>query len=91
MSHLSELHIYFGYPENPLVKSVVEKSPAVEALKNNPLFKAAQMAKRVSPGILTAAAPAPPPVEAPPPIEVPSSSESSDLEVIVEEEAKPSS
>ncbi len=87
--------------DNPLVKSVVEKSPAVEALKNNPLFRAAQMAKRVSPGILTAAAPAPPPVEvpqppveveAPPPIEAPRpSATSSELEVIVEEEVKPSS
>lgn len=88
--------------ENPMVKSVVEKIPAVEALKSNPLFRAAQMAKRVSPGILSAAAPAPPPVEvpqppapveeAPPPIEAPRpSATSSELEVIVEEEVKPSS
>jgi hypothetical protein len=93
--------------ENPILKPLVEevkKNPAVEALKKNPLFRAAQLAKKVSPDILTASAPAPPPdevivpppvpVEVPPPIEVPSprpSSGSSDLEIIVEEEAKPSS
>jgi hypothetical protein len=85
--------------ENPIPKPVIEevkKFPAVEALKKNPLFRAAQMAKKVSPDVLAAAPPAPPPVEeAPPPIQLPSprssSAESSDLEVIVEEEAKPSS
>ena len=87
--------------ENPMVKSAVEevkKNPGVEALKNNPLFRAAQLARKVSPDILTAAAPAPPPVEEtppPPPIELPTSRSSSsdgELEVIVEEqEAAPSS
>ena len=62
--------------ENPMVKSVVEevkKNPAVEALKSNPLFRAAQMAKRVSPNVLAATAPVPPPVveETPsPPVEI---------------------
>ena len=80
------------------------KKTHLDAFRANPLFKAAQLAKKVSPDILAASAPAPPPVEvivlppapaeAPPPIEAPSprsSSGSSDLEVIVEEEAKPSS
>jgi hypothetical protein len=92
--------------ENPIAKKT-----HLDAFRANPLFRAAQLAKKVSPDILGASAPAPPPVEdtvpppapppesptpveAPPPIEVPSprpSSGSSDLEVIVEEEAKPSS
>jgi hypothetical protein len=56
--------------EKPVVEEV-RKFPGVEALKNNPLFKAAQLAKKMSPDV---EAPAPPPIE-----------------VIVEEEAKPSS
>lgn len=62
--------------ENPMAKTVIEevkKNPSVEALKSNPLFRAAQMAKRVSPNVLAAAAPAPPPVveETPsPPVEI---------------------
>ena len=77
-------------------KPVVEEVKKLDAFRKNPLFKAAQMARRISPNILTAEAPAPPPEEAPPPIQLPSprsssSAESSDLEVIVEEEARPSS
>lgn len=86
--------------ENPMVKSVVEevkKNPGVEALKNNPLFRAAQAVKR-APVVAIAEAPAEvavPVVEAPPPIELPSTRSSSsdgELEVIVEQqEAAPSS
>lgn len=72
------------------------KKTHLDVFRANPLFRAAQLAKKVSPDILAASAPAPPPVEVvvPPPIELPSprpSSGSSDLEVIVEEESKPSS
>ena len=81
-----------------MVKPVVEevkKLPGVEALKNNPLCRAAQLARRVSPNILAAAAPAPPPAEAPAeaPVEAPAEARvtTTELEVIVEEEAKPSS
>lgn len=91
--------------ENPMVKTGIEevkKTPAVEALKNNPLFRAAQMAKRAPvTAIAVAQLPVeqtllPPPVEItpPPPIELPTSRSSSsdgELEVIVEEGATSSS
>lgn len=86
--------------ENPIAK----KTTPLDSFRSNPLFKAAQLAKKASPDILTAAAPAPPPVEEsphiveitppPPPIELPTSRSSSsdgELEVIVEEGAAPSS
>lgn len=67
--------------ENPLVATalgMMKENPAVEALKTNPLYKAAQMAKKLSPDVLAAAAPAPPPEL------------SSELPVVVEEESKSS-
>jgi hypothetical protein len=70
--------------ENPLVKMALDeakKNPGVEALKNNPLFKAAQMARKLSPDVLAADAPAPPPELSPP-----RSSSSSEVSVVVEEE-----
>ena len=66
--------------ENPLVKPVVEEAKA--SFRANPLFKAAQLAKKVSP--------VPPPIQAPPSPQSSSDGESAKLEVIVEEEAKPS-
>lgn len=80
--------------ENPMVKSTVEeakKNPAVEMLKRNPMFKAIQMARKVSPDVLTAAAPAPPP-ELSPPRSPASSSEFIQVDVSSsDEESKPSS
>lgn len=69
--------------------------PKILTLKKNPLFKAAQLARRVSPDILATSAPSPPIIEdmmSP----IPSSdSETSKVEVVVDsssdEEAKPSS
>lgn len=68
-----------------------EKNPAVEALKTNPIYKAAQIAKKTSPDVLAAAAPAPPPELSPP--RSSSSSETSQVEVLMssDEEAKSSS
>lgn len=50
-------------PNNPLVKAAKAMevpSAVVKAITENPMIKAAQMAKRVSPDILSTAAPAPP-------------------------------
>lgn len=50
-------------PNNPLVKAANAMDVSVAVVKSiteNPMVKAAQMAKRVSPDILSAAAPAPP-------------------------------
>ena len=63
--------------ENPLVKPVVEE--AKHSFRANPLFKAAQRAK------------APTPIQAPPSPQSSSDGESTKLDVIVEEETKPSS
>lgn len=94
--------------ENPMVKTGIEeikKLPSVEALKNNPLFRAAQSAKRSPVVDVTAVEPpievtpslpveeTPAEIPPPPPIELPTSRSSSsdgELEVIVEE-AAPSS
>lgn len=79
--------------ENPMVNAAIEevkKNPAVESLKSNPMYKAAQIARRASPDILTAEAPAPPPELSPPR----SSSDTSKVEVFVDssdEESKTSS
>lgn len=62
---------------------------SLNEMKENPMIKAAQLAKIVSPNVLTAAAPAPPPELSPPRSK--SSSEVSQVEVVVEEEAKTSS
>jgi len=75
--------------ENPMVKPILEevkKSPAVEALKINPLFRAAQMMKKTLPDVSSVEVPVPPPELSPPRSDSPKP-----LEVIVEEEAKPSS
>ena len=96
--------------ENPMVKTGIEevkKTPAVEALKNNPLFRAAQAAKRAPIVAVAAVVPpaeevpppvveeSPPPVEItpPPPIELPTSrSSSSDGELeVIVEEGAASS
>jgi len=68
-----------------------DKNPAVEALKTNPMYKAAQLAKKTSPDVLAATAPAPPPELSP--ARSSSSSESSQVEVIMssDEESKSSS
>lgn len=74
--------------ENPLVKTAAEevkKLPAIEMLKTNPLFKAAQLAKKIAPDVSTSAVPEPPPELSP--SRSPSLSDTS----IVVEEAKPSS
>ena len=78
--------------ENPLVDGV-KKISGVEALKHNPLFRAAQLAKKaVQPVVEAPPTPSPPLAEeAPPPIGIPISPTNLELEVIVEEEAKPSS
>lgn len=91
--------------ENPMLKPLeaiqesinvdppeeVKKNPAVEALKRNPIFKALQMARKVSPNGLTAEAPAPPPMDSSD-SECSTTSASSRVEVVVEdEETKPSS
>lgn len=50
--------------ENLVLKTIeglVKDSSAVESLKTNPMYKAAQIAKMLSPNILNSAAPAPPP------------------------------
>lgn len=50
-------------PNNPLVKAVKTMEVPIAVVKSiteNPMIKAAQMAKRVSPDILSASAPAPP-------------------------------
>lgn len=79
--------------ENPLIKAAVEeikKNPAIESLKSNPMYKAAQIARRASPDVLTAEAPAPPPELSP----SRSSSNTSRVEVFVDssdEESKTSS
>lgn len=74
--------------ENP---TEVKKPSPMETMRRNPMFKALQMAKKVSPGGLTAAAPAPPPELTPPR----SPAESIDfIQVDVptsDEESKPSS
>lgn len=81
--------------ENPMVKAVIEevkKNPSIEALKNNPMFRAAQIARRASPDILTTEAPAPPPELSPP--RSSSDSDTSKVEVFVDssdEESKTSS
>jgi hypothetical protein len=62
-----------------------EMKNTAEALKTNPLYKAAQIAKKVSPNVLATAAPAPPPELSPPrtssgdftQVDVPSSDEES--------------
>lgn len=85
---MGEMKANAGVLENPLVKMVLEeakKNPGVEALKNNPLFKAAQMAKKVSPDVLATSAPAPPPE-----LSSPRLSSSSEVSVVVEEESKSS-
>lgn len=66
------------------------KNPTVESLKTNPIYKAAQLAKKTSPDVLAAAAPAPPPQLSP---ARSSSSESSQVEVLMssDEESKTSS
>lgn len=56
-------------------------------MKDNPMFRAAQLAKKASPNVLATAAPPPPLSLSPRSI---SSSETSQLEVVVEEEAKTS-
>ncbi len=68
-----------------------DKNPAVEALKTNPMYKAAQLAKKTSPDVLAATAPAPPPELSP--ARSSSSSESSQVEVVMssDEESKSSS
>lgn len=74
--------------ENPIVKAAIEevkKNPAVESLKSNPMYRAAQIARRASPDILNTDAPAPPPELSP--------LRSSQVEVFVDsdEDAKTSS
>lgn len=72
--------------ENPLISAalgMLKDSSAVESFKTNPLYRAAQLARKTSPDILTAAAPAPPPELSP-------SRSPRGLEVIVEEETKTS-
>ena len=87
----------------PIVENqIAKKTTPLDSFRSNPLFKAAQLAKKASPAIV--AIPVPPPVEEtpppvelrpPPPIELPTSRSSSsdgELEVIVEEqEVAPSS
>ena len=75
--------------ENPMEEA--KKIPGVEALKNNPMFRALQMAKKVSPNGLTTAAPAPPVLDSSD-SECSTTSASSRVEVVVEEneESKPS-
>jgi hypothetical protein len=73
--------------ENPMARTVMEDAKKLANLGTNPMFKAAQMAKKLSPDILATSAPEPPPELSP----SRSSSEVSQLEVLVEEEAKPSS
>lgn len=87
--------------ENPMVKKVA----SLDSFRANPLFKAAQLAKKAAvveipvalPLVVeetATAAPTEEPPAPPPPIELPTSRSSSsdgELEVIVEEEAKPSS
>ena len=68
----------------PKLTKVATAAP--NEMKENPMIKAAQLAKMVSPNGLTAAAPAPPPELSPP-----RSAASSEVEVVVEEEAKTSS
>ncbi len=68
--------------ENPMVNAVLEDVKKSPEVKKNPLFRVAQLAKRVYPDKL----PSPPPV----PTEE-ASSDIGDLKVIVEEEATPSS
>ena len=67
------------------------KNPTVESLKTNPIYKAAQLAKKTSPDVLAAAAPAPPPELSP--SRSSSSSETSQVEVLMssDEESKTSS
>ena len=72
--------------ENPLAKAALS---GIDVLRTNPMFKAAQLAKRVSPNILTTGVPEPPPELSPP--RSPASSDTSRVEVILEEESKPSS
>ncbi len=62
---------------------------AVEMLKTNPMYKAAQLAKRASSDILAASAPPPPPELSP--SRSAASSDTSRIEVILEEETKTSS
>ena len=71
----------------PKLTKVATAAP--NEMKENPMIKAAQLAKIVSPNVLTAAAPAPPPELSPP--RSTASSEVSHVEVVVEEEAKTSS
>lgn len=69
-----------------------EMKKSAEEMKTNPLYRAAQIAKKTSPNVLAAAAPAPPPEMSPP--RSSSSSESSKVEVFVDssdEESKTSS
>jgi hypothetical protein len=80
-------------PKLAKVASIVAtemKNTTVESLKTNPMYKAAQLAKKTSPDVLAAAAPAPPPQLSP---ARSSSSESSQVEVLMssDEESKTSS
>jgi hypothetical protein len=76
----------------------VKKAASLDSFRSNPLFRAAQLAKKAAvveiPVAVEETAPAEQPPAPPPPIELPTSRSSSsdgELEVIVEEEAKPSS
>jgi hypothetical protein len=65
-----------------------EMKNTAEALKTNPMYKAAQLAKKTSPNVLTTSAPAPPPELSPPRT---SSGEFIHVDVSSDEESKPSS
>ena len=67
------------------------KNTTVESLKTNPMYKAAQIAKKTSPNVLAAAAPAPPPELSPPRSSSSSSSETHVEIMSSDEESKSSS
>ena len=67
------------------------KNTTVESLKTNPMYKAAQIAKKTSPNVLAAAAPAPPPELSPARSSSSSSSETHVEIMSSDEESKSSS
>lgn len=74
--------IVAAFQESKRTLPVTEtKTSPLDSFRGNPMFKAAQLAKKASPDILTAAAPAPPPIGV---------RSDSELNVIVEEESKTS-